>query len=79
VTAADARTVVFDAFADVMGEPAPRGADTIPADVPMWTSLTHVYLVSEIEARLGVRLPHDLVVPGVPLGRLADAALGQLR
>jgi hypothetical protein len=44
----------------------------------MWTSLTHVYLIAEIELRLGVRLPHSLVVPGVPLGKLAEAARVQL-
>ncbi len=72
--AADPLDAVFDAFADVMGEQAPNGADTVPADVEMWTSLTHVYLVSEIESRLGVRLPQALVTPGAPLGTIAEAA-----
>lgn len=75
----DPYTVVFDAFAEVMGERAPHGADTVPDDVEMWTSLTHVYLISEVEARLGVRLPPAFVVTGVPLGRIAEAAQAQLR
>ncbi|HET9899081.1 MAG TPA: hypothetical protein VFQ44_29505 [Streptosporangiaceae bacterium] len=70
----DPLTVVFDAFAEVMGEHAPRGADTVPADVEMWTSLTHVYLVAEIESRLEVRLPQALITPGAPLGAIAQAA-----
>jgi acyl carrier protein len=65
---------VLAAFVDVMGEDAPRGADTVPDDVEMWTSLTHVHLVFEVESRLGITLPESTLVHGAPLGDLIRTA-----
>jgi acyl carrier protein len=65
---------VLAAFADVMGEPAPRGADTVPDDAETWTSLTHVHLVFEVESRLGLTLPETALLHGGSLGSLMEAA-----
>ncbi|MBV6699866.1 hypothetical protein [Kitasatospora aureofaciens] len=65
--------VVLAAFADVMGEPAPNGGDTVPEDVEMWTSLTHVHLVYEIESRLDIALPEVLLVHRGSLATVAEA------
>lgn len=64
---------VLDAFTEVMGEPAPQGADTMPDDVAMWTSVTHVHLIYEIESRLGVTLPGNFLIYSGSLGDLAEA------
>lgn len=65
---------VLEAFADVMGEPALRGADTVPDDAEIWTSLTHVHLVFEVESRLGLTLPETALLHGGSLGSLIEAA-----
>jgi acyl carrier protein len=74
VSTDDVATAVFEAFAEVMGESAPRGINTVPDDVETWTSLSHVHLVFEVESRLGVALPQCALLHGGPLGDLVDAA-----
>lgn len=70
----DARTAVLDAFLHVMGEPPVRGEETEPRDVQSWTSLTHVHLIAEIEATLGILLPTELLTTMGPLGVIMRAA-----
>jgi acyl carrier protein len=74
VTTDKISSTVLEAFAEVMGEPAPRGADTVPDDVEMWTSLTHVHLIMEIELRLGLSLPAGALTSGEPLCGVIEAA-----
>jgi acyl carrier protein len=69
---ADPHAIVLDAFFEIMGEPAPRGLDTVPDDVVMWTSLTHVHLIHEIETRFGVTLPEPFLVHDGPLKDLVE-------
>ena len=69
----DPLTTVLDVFADVMGEPAPHGAETVPDDVETWTSLTHVHLIFELESRMGVTLPERMLLRSGSLGSVADA------
>ncbi|MDT0476276.1 acyl carrier protein [Streptomyces sp. DSM 41014] len=68
---ADPLGAVLDIFADVMGERAPRGAETVPDDLEMWTSLTHVHLIHEVESRFGIMLPEKYLLQH---GSLADLA-----
>ncbi|MEU3412259.1 acyl carrier protein [Streptomyces sp. NPDC006658] len=70
---ADPLVAVLDIFADVMGERAPRGADTVPDDLDIWTSLTHVQLIYEVESRFGIVLPERYLLQHGSLGDLAAA------
>jgi acyl carrier protein len=67
-------TVVTEAFTRVVGEPPARGAETTPADVDSWGSLTHVQLVFEIERALGIRLPEGVLENRTTVGALIEAA-----
>jgi acyl carrier protein len=67
-------TAVLEAFARVMGQSAPRGAETEPSDVGTWTSLTHIHLIAEIEGALDVELPQSLLVNRGPLSEIVQAA-----
>jgi acyl carrier protein len=67
-------TVVTEAFIRVVGEPPVRGAETTPADVNSWGSLTHVQLVFEIEQALGIRMPEGLLENRTTVGALIEAA-----
>lgn len=69
----DARAAVLDAFVRVMGESPARGDDTEPRDTESWTSLTHVHLIAEIEASLGIELPQEMLITMGPLGAIIQA------
>lgn len=65
---------VEQAFADVVGQPPPFGPRTHPDHLDTWDSLIHVMLVHELESRLGVSLPEDVLTARMTLGELVDAA-----
>ncbi|MFC8850435.1 MULTISPECIES: acyl carrier protein [unclassified Micromonospora] len=66
--------MITEAFTRVVGEPPIWGADTTPADVESWGSLTHVQLVFEIEQALGIRLPEHVLTGRTTFGALVEAA-----
>lgn len=48
--------------------------ETTADDVPGWDSIAHVYIVLEIERKLGIKLPADEVFSLANVGELADLA-----
>lgn len=52
--------------------PASIARTTVAEDVPGWDSLTHVYLILEMERRFGVKLPVDEVFLLENVGELVD-------
>jgi acyl carrier protein len=59
--------------------PASVSRETTAFDIPGWDSVKHVYLLLEVERRLGTRLPTDAAFGLANVGELADLLAKQLK
>lgn len=53
--------------------------DLTALDVSGWDSVTHVYLLMEIEQTLGARIPEDRIYAMENVGELIDILVGLLQ
>lgn len=71
-------TRVVAIFTEVVGCAPSRGPDTLPKDVPLWDSLSHIKFVHALEREFKCELPEEFLMPGRRLGDFwAAAANGQ--
>jgi acyl carrier protein len=67
---------VFDTLAAVLVrsfhcDPAIVTPETVSSDIAGWDSLSHVYLIMNIEQEFGLRLPLDEIVDCADVGAMA--------
>lgn len=49
--------------------------ETTADDVPGWDSITHVYIILEVERKFGIKLPADEVFSLANVGEIADLTM----
>ncbi|MEU0874521.1 acyl carrier protein [Nocardia brasiliensis] len=66
---------LLELFAEVVGEPAAHGPDTVRADMDTWDSLAQVRLVYAVERAFAVELPESTLTSEPTLAELAAAVV----
>ena len=64
-------------FTDIVGCAPTRGPDTLPRDMPLWDSLSHIKFVHALEREFRCELPEEYLLPGKRLGDFTTAAAGR--
>ncbi|WP_280391994.1 acyl carrier protein [Nocardia brasiliensis] len=73
--ATDVMEQLLELFAEVVGEPAAHGPDTVRADMDTWDSLAQVRLVYAVERAFAVELPESTLTSEPALAELAAAVV----
>ncbi|MGX1777778.1 acyl carrier protein [Nocardia brasiliensis] len=73
--ATDVMEQLLELFAEVVGEPAAHGPDTVRADMDTWDSLAQVRLVYAVERAFAVELPESTLTSDPTLAELAAAVV----
>ncbi|MBF6130917.1 acyl carrier protein [Nocardia brasiliensis] len=73
--ATDVMEQLLELFAEVVGEPAAHGPDTVRADMDTWDSLAQVRLVYAVERAFAVELPESTLTSEPTLAELAAAVV----
>ncbi|MFI6172614.1 acyl carrier protein [Nocardia sp. NPDC051052] len=71
--ATDVMEQLLELFAEVVGEPAAHGPDTVRADMDTWDSLAQVRLVYAVERAFAVELPESTLTSEPSLAEIAAA------
>ncbi|MEV6560666.1 acyl carrier protein [Nocardia sp. NPDC051756] len=69
--ATDLMEQLLELFAEVVGEPAAHGPDTVRGDMDTWDSLAQVRLVYAVERAFAVELPESTLTSEPSLAEIA--------